>query len=208
MIFNLSLHRTATQACHDLFRRAGLQSCHWPAIIDGIDYQERVVGYEDDEEHVAGVLKPVFDKFTVVHDAPLAGIAAPLKNAYPNALFFCFLRPAGEWISSVRKHIGSRLFVPYERVVYWHFLDKQPMNLDDLSDKDLRIMHQRHADELSALFRGSANFFMQALSDLDPGNRLSRFCRIDPPLALRKIDYRLGHDINADPSSINAEIVG
>lgn len=208
MIFNLSLHRTGTQAAHDFFRRAGLRSCHWPATIDGIDYQALVVGREDDEAHVARVLKPIFEQFAVVHDAPLAAIATPLLADYPDARFFAFLRPANEWIKSIRTHIGSRPFVPYEKVVYWHFLGNRPSGLDEVSDNELKIMCERHTDELTMIFDRRTNFLMRSLSEPDPGKHLSHFCGITPPIPLRKIDYRLGHDINADPDSVDAESVG
>src|SRR5260221_231097 len=63
-IFVLSLHRTGTQSVHDLFLRLGLRAIHWPSIVDGVNYQSKIVGRENDPYFIANVLAPVFARAT------------------------------------------------------------------------------------------------------------------------------------------------
>jgi hypothetical protein len=203
--FNISLHRSATQSCHDLFRRSGVSAVHWPAEVDGIDYQAKVAGREDDPGFVAETLAPVFRAYSAVSDAPLAALYGPLSETYPSAKFFAFYRPAGDWIRSVRRHIQSRRFVPFERVVYWSYFTWQPQDLSDLSDAELADFHAWHYDSIATHFRSHDNFLLLDLEDKGPGPRLCEFCGL-PPLPLRIVDYAMGHDHGLDPALLEAEV--
>ena len=45
-VFVVSLHRSATQSTGQFLQAAGMRICHWPARVDGVDYQSQVVGIE------------------------------------------------------------------------------------------------------------------------------------------------------------------
>jgi hypothetical protein len=203
--FNISLHRSATQSCHDLFRRNGVSAVHWPAVVDGVDYQAKVVGREDDPAFVAETLAPVFRAYAAVSDAPLAALYAPLSAAYPSAKFFAFYRPAAAWVRSVRRHVQSRRFVPFERVVYWSYFTWQPPALSDVSDGELADFHAWHHDRMVTHFRSADNFLMLSLEGKALGPRLCAFCGL-PPLPLRVVDYAKGHDLGRDPATLEAEV--
>ncbi len=204
-IFNISLHRSATQSAHDLFRRSGIPAIHWPAEVAGIDYQAMAAGREDDPDFVAAILAPVFRAHTAVSDAPLAALYRPLAVRHPHARFFAFYRPAAGWVGSVRRHIQSRPFVPFERVVYWSYFACQPAALADLSDAELTDFHAWHHDSISAYFQSRDNFLLLSLEGTGLGPRLCAFCGL-APLPLRIVDYVKGHDPAADPASLDAEV--
>ena len=203
--FNISLHRSATQSAHDLFRRSGVPAVHWPAVVDGIDYQAKVAGREDDPGFVAETLAPVFRTYSAVSDAPLAALYGPLSATYPSAKFFAFYRPAGAWVRSVRRHVQSRRFVPFERVVYWSYFTWQPAALSDVSDAELADFHAWHHDRIATHFRSRDNFLMLSLEGKALGPGLCAFCGL-PPLPLRVVDYAMGHDLGRDPATLEAEV--
>ncbi len=204
-IFNISPHRSATQSAHDLFRRSGISSIHWPAQVNGIDYQAKAAGREDDLEFVADILSPVFQEFIAVGDAPIPALYRPLSAAYPKSRFFVFHRPSDALVRSVRRHVGSRPFEPFERVMYWSYFAQRPPALSETSDVELGRFHQFHHDSITTYFRSNARFLMLSLQETGLGPRLCEFCGL-PPIGLRVIDWALGHDLTADPASIDAQV--
>ncbi len=203
-IFNLSLHRTATQSAHDLFRRSQVSSAHWVAQVDGVDYQEKVLGREDDLDHVVDVLEPVIRSFVALNDAPFSALYRPLLVKYPNAKYFAFHRPPTAWVKSVRRHFGSRGFEPFERVIYWIYFIQRPKSLSDISDSELVAFHEWQHDQLTTQFKSDSRFLMLSLDGNKLGPKLCEFCGL-APLPLRVVDYALGHDITVDPSMIDAK---
>nr|WP_294501542.1 sulfotransferase [uncultured Rhodopila sp.] len=203
--FNISLHRSATQSSHDLFRRSGIAAIHWPAEVSGIDYQAKVEGHEDDPGFVARTLKPVFSAYRSVSDAPMAALYRPLSADYPNARFFAFYRPASAWIRSVRTHIQSRPFVAFERAVYWSYFLQRPQVITDIADCELSDFHAWHHDSITTYFANNDNFLLLSLECTGLGPALCNFCGI-PPVPLRIVDYAKGHDLGLDPASIDAEV--
>ena len=204
-IFNISLHRSGTQSAHDLFRRTGCSSIHWAADVDGVNYQEMVTDREDDIDFVAEILTPVFKKFTAVNDAPISALYRPLSAKYPHAKFFAFRRSATGWVRSVRRHIGSRAFVPFERVVYWSFFRQKPATLSELSDSELINFHDWHHSQITTHFGSSPKVLILSLDGKGLGPRLCEFCGL-PPVPLRVVDFKLGHNLWGDPADIDAKV--
>jgi len=204
-VFNISLHRSGTQSTHDLFRRSGVSSIHWPANVGGVDYQSRIVGRETDLDFVAEVLDPVFDAYVAVSDAPIPAIYRPLAKRRPDAFFFALYRPADGWISSVRRHVGDRAFVPFEQVVYWSYFKSRPTHISELSDADLRGFHKWHYRSITDFFAGSKSFLIRPLDARGLGAVLCEFCGL-PPLPFRQFDYAMGHDLGRQPDEVEARV--
>ena len=204
-VFNISLHRSGTQSTHDLFRRSGVSSIHWPANVGGVDYQSRIVGRETDLDFVAEVLHPVFDAYVAVSDAPIPAIYRPLAKRRPDAFFFALYRPADGWISSVRRHVGDRAFVPFEQVVYWSYFKSRPTHISELSDADLRGFHKWHYRSITDFFAGSKSFLIRPLDARGLGAVLCEFCGL-PPLPFRQFDYAMGHDLGRQPDEVEARV--
>jgi hypothetical protein len=204
-VFNISLHRSGTQSTHDLFRRSGVSSIHWPANVGGVDYQSRIVGRETDLDFVAEVLDPVFDAYVAVSDAPIPAIYRPLAKRRPDAFFFALYRPADGWISSVRRHVGDRAFVPFEQVVYWSYFKSRPTHISELSDADLRGFHKWHYRSITDFLAGSKSFLIRPLDARGLGAVLCEFCGL-PPLPFRQFDYAMGHDLGRQPDEVEARV--
>jgi hypothetical protein len=163
-IFVVSLHRSATQRTARFLQDAGFASCHWPAIVDGVDYQWKTIGVETSAKAVVEILRPVFDAYEAFDDLPLPALYEELDKAYPGSLFVALRRDPLDWVRSVRTHCHSRSLGGYERVQYWRYLDRRPITLDEVSDDDLVRMQQQHYRGLQAYFRDAAIFFCSNLT--------------------------------------------
>lgn len=203
--FNISLHRTGTQSTHDLFRRSGVTTVHWPATVDGVDYQSQIVGRETDLDFIAQALEPVFDAYVAVSDAPIPALYRQLAERRPDARFFALHRPSEAWISSVRRHIGDRAFVPFEQVVYWSYFQSRPNHISELSDDDLSRFHEWHHRSIREFFADAENFLILPLDARGLGAALCDFCGL-PPLPFRQFDYAMGHDLGRQPDEVQAKV--
>ena len=191
-IFVLSLHRTGTQSTNDLFLRAGLRSIHWPREVAGTDFESQVVGRERDHAWIVELLSSVIAAFDAFSDVPFSTLYEELHRTYPGALFVAFHRPAEDWLRSVRHHIGSRPFDPFERVQYWHYLTDCPARLADVPDERLLDMHARHYLQIERYFKGNPGFFIGELDDAQAGENLCQSIGT-VPLSLLRIDRAPRH---------------
>src|SRR5690349_12829936 len=101
-IFVVSLHRSATQSTDLFLRNAGLNTCHYPSIVDGICYELRCLGWETVPQKIVVLLRRVFDSFDVVSDLPIPAIYEELDAMYPAAKFIAVYRKPSDWLRSVR----------------------------------------------------------------------------------------------------------
>jgi len=195
-VFVLSLHRCATQSTGLFMQNAGMQRCHWPAVVDGIDYEAKIFGVEGDTAKIADILAPVFDRFDVVDDVPVPVLYKELAARYPDAKFVAVYRNPFDWVRSVRIHCQARFLHLYERAQYWHYLDNRPVSLEGITDSALIGMFLRHHQELLAYFGDRGNFLLVDLGDPDIGQRIASFVGF-PNAAFPKFDYKA---IEAAPS--------
>jgi hypothetical protein len=143
-IFGVGLHRVGSQSLHALLLRNGINSLHWPKIVEGEHYEEYIIGLEDRPEEVSRILAPVIDRAEAVLDVPICAIFAELGQKYPEAKFIALRRSPSSWIASVRKHIGNRDFDPFERCLYWRYFPWKPKNISELEDAALKRMFYQH----------------------------------------------------------------
>jgi glycosyltransferase involved in cell wall biosynthesis len=188
-VFVVSLHRSATQSTGQFLQAAGMRICHWPARVDGVDYQSQVVGIETSRRKIVRILGPVFEAFDAFDDVPLPVLYKELDAAYPDARFIAVYRDPFEWVRSVRRHCRGRKLDPYERVQYWRYLEGKPESLDDVSDDSLVAVYLRHHEELVNYFAGRGNFMLANLSDPDIGKKLSAFLKVAPH-KFPQVDYK------------------
>jgi hypothetical protein len=186
-LFNLSLCRTGTRSVHELWRRAGVSSIHWPAVVDGIDLQAKIGGRETDPEFILGALAPVFSAFEAVGDVPIPALSRQLAARFADARFVAMLRPTNGWIASVRKHFGERTLAPYPRAVLYRYFRQQPETIAELSDDDLAGFYLWHYSDLEHAFGRDGRLLMVALADPQAGRKICQFCGL-PSKALWKID--------------------
>jgi len=179
-IFVISLHRCATQSTGLFIRNAGFSEFHGHTMMDGIDYQSKIVGSEADPNRIAEILKPILDAFDVFGDVPIPAIYQQLDAAYPDAKFIAVHRNPFDWVRSVREHCGSRPLEPYERAQYWRYLDDEPTTLDSVTDTALVAMYLRHYQEILRYFEDRGNFLLVDLDDVDIGQKLASFLKVAP----------------------------
>ena len=180
-IFVLSLHRSATQSVHDLFLRAGLSAIHWPPTgVDGVDYQQKIAGREDDLAFVTETLDPVFRTVDAASDLPVPVLYRELEARYPQARFLAVRRKPEDWVRSVRRHLGDRPLAPFAKVLYHRYLATHPDRLCDVSDGDLLEMHREHHRAISQHFAGKANFALFDLEEPQLGERICAFLGLEP----------------------------
>jgi glycosyltransferase involved in cell wall biosynthesis len=188
-IFVVSLHRCAAQSTELFLRNAGFKTCHWPAVVEGTDYQSKIVGSEAARAKIVRILRPVFDAFDAVSDVPVPALYKELDKYYPDAQFIAIYRNPFDWVRSVRRHCDGRPLDPYERVQYWRYLNTKPQRLEEITDDLLIRMYWQHYSGLSAHFNGRSNFVLVDLSDPEIGTRLSSFLNI-PTEEFPRIDYK------------------
>jgi hypothetical protein len=177
-VFIISLHRCGTQSTGLFLQAAGLRRCHWPAVVDGIDYQSRIVGAEADSARITDILSPLFDRFDVFDDVPFPILYQDLSTKYQDARFVAVHRDPIDWVRSVRDHCGSRLLDPYERAQYWRYLAKRPLSLDEVTDSELFAMFLDHYQNISEHFANRGNLLAVDLADADIGRKIADFAGI------------------------------
>lgn len=174
-VFVVSLHRCATQSVAVFLTQAGFSSCHFPSIVDGVDYESQVTGRETDLHSITGLLRPVFDSFEALSDLPLPVLYRQIDAAYPNSRFIAIRRDPHDWLRSVRRHCGSRPLSPYERVQYWRYLPERPTSLDEVADDRLLEMYDQHYRAVREYFGERDDLLLLDLEDVRIGSRLSTF---------------------------------
>ena len=187
--FVVSLHRCAAQSTELFLKNAGLKTCHWPAVVDGVDYQSQIVGSETARKKIVRILKPVFDAYDAVSDVPLPALYRELDEAYPDARFVAIYRNPFDWIRSVRRHCADRPLDAYERVQYWRYLDDRPERLEDIADDVLLRVYLRHYSRLAAYFHGRQNFLLVDLGDREIGAQIASFLGV-PPAEFPRVDFK------------------
>ena len=194
-IFNLSLHRSGTQSVHDLLVRSGLSSIHFPGVVKGTDYQERVSGHEDDLDYVADVLSPVFDRVTAIGDVPI-GVLYRQLAAIPESAFLLALRNPLAWVRSVRHHVGERDLNGFEKVQYWRCLTGRPRSLREVDDAALCAGYLSHVLEVIRFFEDRRDILLFDLEDPQAGEQICGFLGL-APTSLRRVDFRRGEGVAA-----------
>src|ERR1700728_4964475 len=103
-IFNLSLHRSGTQSFRHFMHVHGFKAAHWPGWTFEALGTDAVKNLET--AAVWATLGEVVAEGEVFCDLPYPFLYEEAFAAYPDAKFLLVLRDVGEWIESVRKHIG------------------------------------------------------------------------------------------------------
>ena len=146
-IFNVSLHRSATKSFHAFCNDVGgLKSLHWL----GKEWEFEYKGLS--REQVAEKFINSENDFDVRSDIPVPSIYDILHNEYPDSKFLLVLRDPGDWIKSIKNHIGNRPLNPLEALQYSFLCDKNISSLCQLSDKELLDIYQLHIYKIKKYF--------------------------------------------------------
>lgn len=118
--------------------------------------ESKILGREHDLEFVADMLTPALESYDAVTDVPIPVLYRQLFLRYPTAKFILLLRDPFDWLRSVRRHIGKRALLPYERVQYWHYLKERPMTLSEVDNQQLLRMNALHTADVIDFFQQRA----------------------------------------------------
>jgi hypothetical protein len=110
----------------EFLRLSSISVLQYPVHHEGIDFSSQIIGREVDLDFVAETLAPALEIYDAVIDLPTPVLYRQLYRRYPTAKFILLLRNPFDWVRSVRAHIGRRELLPYERVQYWHYLQRRP----------------------------------------------------------------------------------
>jgi len=153
--FPVSLHRTGTRSMSELLSRY-CSVLQYPVRHGGVDMESKIEGREHDLEFITDILSPALDSYDSVTDVPLPVLYRQLYSRYPKAKFILLLRNPFDWVRSVRRHLGKRAFLPYERVQYWHYLKERPLAMSDIDDQQLLRMLAQHTASIIEFFQQKA----------------------------------------------------
>ena len=153
--FTISLHRTGTRSMSD-FLSSFCSVFQYPVLDRGVHLESEILGREHDLEFVADMLSPALESYDAVTDVPIPVLYRQLFFRYPTAKFILLLRDPFDWLRSVRRHIGKRALLPYERVQYWHYLKDRPMTLSEVDNQQLLHMNALHTADVIGFFQQRA----------------------------------------------------
>jgi hypothetical protein len=177
--YPIGLHRTGTRSMSTLLSRY-CSVLQYPVKYGGVDLESQIVGRERDLSFVSDLLSPALDAYDAVTDVPIPVLYRQLFHRYPTAKFILLVRNPCDWVRSVRRHVGRRKLLPFERVQYWQYLTWRPKDLSNVTDKQLLRMHVQHtADVIDFFERTSADSL--GVFELRPesGQAVAAFLDID-----------------------------
>jgi hypothetical protein len=186
-IFNVSLHRSATQSFTDFCARNGLKAQHWPghafdqscapalATLDTADLWRRY--------------RPILAGFDAAADLPAPVVFREAMTDFPHAKFVLILRDPEQWAASVRRHIGAREMDVLEKLQYWGAHGSRFGNHLTLSDTDLTALNQRHTRMVTAFAQErQVTLGTFTLTDPELGSQLAGFLGVKKSRAFKLVD--------------------
>jgi hypothetical protein len=141
-IFNLSLHRSATESFSKFMADHGFKATHWPGPTFDRLCQEAVA--HRDTNAVFRFAAETIEKHDVFADVPYCFLYRELFHAYPDASYLIVLRPLHLWVESVRRHIGSRELHNLEKLQYGLYFDAPYNYISDYTNAQLEAVYVRH----------------------------------------------------------------
>jgi hypothetical protein len=141
-IFNLSLHRSATESFSQFMADHGFRATHWPGLT--FDQRCRQAAAHLDTAEVFQLALDAIEAHQVFGDVPYCFLYREILAAYPNANYLIILRPVQGWIKSVRRHIGNRELDNMEKLLYGLYIDAKYDHIFDYTDAQLEGAYIRH----------------------------------------------------------------
>jgi hypothetical protein len=183
-IFVISLHRVMTRSTDALISMLGFRTVHYPEFFRGWNLMEAVRGFEDDPNRIVDVLEPIIQSADAFSDIPIPTLYRQLAERWPTSRFVLVHRDPAGWVSSVRKHVGSKNLSPYNRIQYGHYLGTDIKNLLQVTDEQLVDMYFRHLYEVYDYFheerREPERLCMVCISNPSIGERIAGFLGHEP----------------------------
>jgi hypothetical protein len=165
-IFNLSLHRSATESFSQFMADHGFLATHWPGPT--FDQHCQQAAAHLDTAEVFQLALDAIEANQVFGDVPYCFLYGEILAAYPNAYYLIILRPVHAWVKSVRRHIGDRELDNLEKLLYGLYIDTRYDHIFDYTDEQLEgayICHLKTVVNLAQTRRVNFRLFQ-----LDPNS--------------------------------------
>jgi hypothetical protein len=158
-IFGVSLGRNATQSLAEYLKRHGLSVTHF--------YNYEGVPLGTFSEDLAGILSHFesLPKTDAYLDIPHCFIFEELYEKYPDAKFINITRTQDKWVASMkriqeaRSHDGDPYI--FEEAYCNIYAKTGKTKIQDLTDAELRVIHERHLLKVRAFFDGKKNNYLE-----------------------------------------------
>jgi hypothetical protein len=174
MIFVISLHRSGTQSLHTYLNSIGYRAIHNPTGRKHFDCQHLWNGRELDRQYIFDtIIDRIYLNYNAISDNPTGVLYKEAFVAFPDAKFVLSIRDVQKWIISIRNHIGSRDFVPAEKVQYWHYLKNKPTSINDVTDEELIELYNNHTDAIIEFFESVKATHQLCIIDLEDGDTIN-----------------------------------
>lgn len=150
-IFNLSVHRSATQSFHQACLDSGISSRHWP----GFDFDKNCAPALEkiDTEFVWDQYWEKFQNRQAFCDLPMPFVFREAMINIPNGIFVLLVRPPEAWVRSARRHTIKRPLDVMEKLMYWFICGERREHVRDYSDKELIEAYSNHISNVSEFAR-------------------------------------------------------
>jgi hypothetical protein len=173
-IFNLSLHRSGTKSFIDFCTRNNLPSLHFPGV--GFDLLCRPALHSLDSRYIWSLYNYISDGYQAFADIPVPMLYREAMAQSADATFLMILRPAPEWIRSIRQYIRERPLAVLEIFQYGMLSGRLVNKLTALSD--------------DVLERGYGQFCHRVAQEAaDRGVRFKTFQLNDPQIGGKLANY-------------------
>ena len=191
-LFNISLHRNATQSVHNFLKMQGYNSWHsGTTIIKNeimFDINNKIKNDKIfDNEFLFETYKPVMDIFEAFHDIPIPVLYEKIDQNFPDSYFILVHRNPKDWVKSVRKHIGLDALNIIEKIQYWKYLPDHPELMSNISDIELVSMYEKHLSDVNSYFKNNPRLGIFELGAENIGEKISGFLNL-PLLSLKQVD--------------------
>lgn len=167
-VFCIGFHRTGTRSLSRFLEDLGYKTCHYPAIIGGVEYEASIRRCVDDRAEIVSKLLPVLDQFDAFSDVPFPALYSELFDLFPKSRFILTTRNLDDWWRSVVRHkklIESNRGVvalnPFEFAQYNRHASSR-VQFFSLSDEQLmKDIHKRHIESVSEFFEGKPSSLLK-----------------------------------------------
>lgn len=186
-VFNVSLHRSGTKSFIDLCVRNKLRSLWWPGI--GFDLLCRPALHNLDRRYIWNLYKCICEGHDAFADLPVPLLYRELMAEAPDAKFLLILRPAQDWVRSVRRRFQGQPLNILPRFLYSSLGARLVKDLGDLSDEVLEGAYEsfncRVAEEAKAQ---GVRFETFQLNDPQIGRKLAKYIGLELTDEFRNFD--------------------
>jgi hypothetical protein len=150
-VFNISLHKTATESVACALGLLGFHSRKWPAL-----FQPFIEG------RLQECLKLLTDNIAL-SDLPTTFMYMRLYELFPDAKFILVRRELEDWLDSLKRHLRR---YPSPQPTHT-FLYGYPISRDNFREDVCRRTWHRHHEDAEKFFEGNPNFLSLPIAELE-----------------------------------------